>query len=78
MNIHEAIIACTKDRPFLTREAWKNVLTVFPMSSPVYIQPTDTPEGCLFYGPSKKGPRRGWQPTASDLLATDWKTTEGY
>lgn len=76
MNIHEAMAARSRQRPFLTRQAWGKVLFT-EGSSPVYIQPTDTPEGCLVYGPSQKGPRRGWQPTETDLLASDWETTAG-
>lgn len=76
MDIHEALVARTKQRPFLTRRAWKKILLMDGNSS-VYIQPTDTPECCLVYGPSQKGPRRGWQPTETDLLATDWETTTG-
>ncbi len=78
MTIHEALVARTKERPFVTRESWEKTTVFLKMERSVYIQPTDTPERCLFYGPSKKGPRRGWQPTETDLLATDWKTTEGY
>ena len=76
MDIHEAMMARTKERPFLTRQAWKKVLFM-EGDNPVCIQPTDTTECCLVYGPSQKGPRRGWQPTATDLIATDWKTTTG-
>lgn len=76
MNIHEAMSERTRQRPFLTRRAWKKVLFV-EGDTPVYIQPTDTPECCLVYGPSQKGPRRGWQPTETDLVATDWETTAG-
>lgn len=77
MNIHEAMMARTKEKPFITRESWEKFVVFMEMDKGIYIQPTDTPEGCLFYGPAKKGPRRGWQPTATDLIATDWKTTTG-
>lgn len=77
MNIHEAMMARTKERPFITRESWEKIVVFMEMDKGIYIQPTDTPEGCLFYGPSQKGPRRGWQPTETDLMATDWETTAG-
>lgn len=76
MNIYQALNARTKEKPFLTRESWEKLILA-ENESPVYLQPTGTPEGCLFYGPSNKGPRRGWQPTETDLIATDWKITNG-
>lgn len=77
MTIHEAMMARTKEKPFITRESWEKIIAFLDMKPGVYIHPTDTPEGCMIYGPTKKGPRRGWQPTETDLLARDWKTTEG-
>lgn len=80
MNIYEAMQARTREKPFLTRVAWKSVLTELTDRAylVIHIQPTDTPERCLFYGPSKEIPRRGWQPLAEDLLADDWETTAGF
>lgn len=54
MNIHEAMMARTKERPFITRESWEKIVVFMEMDKGIYIQPTDTPEGCLFYGPAKK------------------------
>lgn len=77
MNICEAMEARTREMPFIARRIWGCIL--HPVDArPVYIQPTDSPEGCLFYGPSKKGPRRRWSPTAEDLTAKDWEPVEGY
>lgn len=71
MNIYEAVQACSVRHPFMTRSAWLK-LVVSEMEDSVKIQPTDTPEGCLFYGLSQKAPIPGWQPRKEDLLATDW------
>lgn len=76
MDIYEAMMARDRAHPFLTRAIWENVL-LEPGQTPIYIQPTDSPDGCLFYGPTKEFPRRGWQPRAEDLLARDWKVTNG-
>lgn len=77
MNIFEAMQARTKSTPFLTRKIWKSVLCQIEESL-IYIQPTDTPEGCLFYDPSEKIPRAGWMSRAEDLLAEDWETMPGF
>lgn len=77
MNIFEAIKARTREQPFITREAWEKVILSNGESS-IYIQPTDTPEGCLLYGPSKRGPRGGWTPAEGDLIAQDWKPVRGF
>lgn len=71
MNIYEAVQACSVRHPFMTRSAWLK-LVGSEMENSVKIQPTDTPEGCLFYGLSQKAPIPGWQPRKEDLLATDW------
>lgn len=71
MNIYEAVQECSVRHPFMTRSAWLK-LVGSKMEDSVKIQPTDTPEGCLFYGLSQKAPIPGWQPRKEDLLATDW------
>ena len=71
MNIYEAAQACSVKYPFMTRATWRKVVST-EMEDSVKIQPTDTPEGCLFYGLSQKAPIAGWQPRKEDLLATDW------
>lgn len=71
MNIYEAMQACSVKCPFISRSIWRNVVSDEKCCS-IKIQPTDTPEGCLFYGLSQKVPIPGWQPRKEDLLATDW------
>lgn len=71
MNIYEAVQACSVKYPFMTRAAWRKVVST-KIEDSVKIQPTETPEGCLFYGLSQKAPIPGWQPRKEDLLATDW------
>lgn len=76
MFLHEAILKTTKEKPFLARKKWSK--TVLDSGShPICIQPTDSPDGCLLYGPSQKRPHRRWWPMADDLMASDWETVSG-
>lgn len=76
MFIHEAILATTKEEPFITRQAW-----LYDMGRPVppiiTIMPTDTPDCCVIASRNGKIPCRGWQPAARDLIADDWMITKG-
>lgn len=72
MYIHEAIRSTTRNRPYIRRSAWN-----YPTTSPdvaVKILPTDSPDCCLIISAIEKNPRRGWQPTTEDLIASDWET----
>lgn len=73
MYIHEAMVSRSRDYPCLTRKAW-DYITEKPMAAAVKILPTDGPDGCVVLSASSKIPRYGWQPTAEDLVADDWKT----
>lgn len=73
MNICEAIIARTDERPYITRRAWEYI-TPEPVAAGVKILPTNSPDGCVVESVTEKAPRRGWQPTAGDLVADDWET----
>lgn len=68
MTIIEAIKSTTENRPSITRTAWAEMQ--------VKIRPTNTPDCCIISSLSGSNPRRGWQPTAEDLTAEDWITTE--
>lgn len=68
MKIDIAIKATTEKRPFITRTAWAD--------PGIKIRPTDSPECCIISSPYCARPSRGWQPTAEDLTAEDWITTE--
>lgn len=68
MTIIEAIKSTTENRPSITRTAWGEMQ--------VKIRPTNTPDCCIISSLSGSNPRRGWQPTAEDLTAEDWITTE--
>lgn len=68
MKIYIAIKATTEKRPFITRIAWAGLQ--------IKILPTDSPDCCIISSLSGRNPRRGWQPTAEDLTAEDWITTE--
>ncbi len=68
MTIIEAIKSTTENRPSITRTAWAEMQ--------VKIRPTNTPDCCIISSLSGSNPRRGWQPTAEDLTAKDWITTE--
>lgn len=68
MTIIEAIKSTTENRPSITRTAWAEMQ--------LKIRPTNTPDCCIISSLSGSNPRRGWQPTAEDLTAEDWITTE--
>lgn len=68
MTIIEAIKSTTENRPSITRTAWGEMQ--------VKIRPTNTPDCCIISSLSGSNPSRGWQPTAEDLTAEDWITTE--
>lgn len=70
MYIHEAIRARTADKPFITREKWADA---FGIKRGVKLLPTDSPDGMILDSRAAKAPCRGWQPTAEDLTADDWK-----
>lgn len=71
MYIHEAIAATTADQPFITRENWKEKWHGLHAR----LLPTNTSDGMAYFSETQKAPRRGWQATAEELLASDWITT---
>lgn len=75
MNIIEAIKSTNKNVPFITRQEWQHVYGD-PRNAPKLL-PTTSPDGMILFSGAngKQNPRRGWQPTAEDLTAEDWKTT---
>lgn len=72
MYIHEAIAACTPNKPFITRKRWKDM---FGLLTGIKVFPTDSPDCCVFESGTNKSPCRGWQPTKEDLVANDWEPT---
>lgn len=76
MNIHEAIMARTHEKPYITRRDW-GYITVNPVAVSIKILPTNSPDGCVVESVSAEGPRSGWQPTAGDLAAEDWERPDG-
>lgn len=74
MYIHEALQTRTKEAPFITRSAWRDIVSSEACRTAIKIQPTDTPDGCIIESVVTKSPRRGWQPKAEDLMAGDWET----
>lgn len=76
MNIYDAMKARTADRPFITRQAWRNDYGPWAVYG-VRVLPTNTPDGCLIQSrASTKMPIPRWQPTAADLVADDWMITD--
>lgn len=67
--IHEAIKSRTADKPFIARKKWADQ---FGARRHVVLFPTYSPDGLIVYSHATKEPRRGWQPTAGDLVADDW------
>ena len=72
MYIHEAITARDREHPYITREKW---LDTFGHWIHPKVLPTDSPDGVVYESRTQKEPRRGWQPSAEDLVAKDWITT---
>ncbi|WP_302970461.1 MW1434 family type I TA system toxin [Ruthenibacterium lactatiformans] len=73
MNIQDAIKMRTLDAPYITRELWNDEESIWGKSR-IKIMPTNTPDCCTIESVASRGPRRGWQPTAEDLIADDWIT----
>ena len=75
MYIHEAIASTTSQKPFITRRSWD--MDGFEQAV-IKILPTNTPDCCLIVSDfSSHGARRGWEPSAKDLVADDWYTCSG-
>lgn len=72
MKIYEAIMARTDERPYIRRRSW-DYITIEPVAASVKILPTNSPDGCIVESATEGKPRRGWQPTAGDLVADDWE-----
>ena len=73
MYINEAARSRTKEKPFITREAWNEGAWI---GSKIRIYPTNTPDCCIIDSTASKIPCRGWQPQAEDLIADDWIATD--
>lgn len=75
MNIIEAIESTDRNAPFITREKWQHMAPT-PYGAPKLL-PTDSVDGMIVYSDAlgKENPRRGWEPTAEDLIAEDWGIT---
>lgn len=71
MYIHEAIAARTEGRPCITRESWADKWYRLH----IRLLPTNTSEGMVYLSETHEAPRRGWQPRAEDLIASDWIVT---
>ena len=72
MYIHEAIKARTENSPYIRRKKWVDPLGAIRATR---IIPTSSPDGMVIDSRAVKDLRRGWQPTAEDLVADDWETT---
>lgn len=76
MYIYEAVMATSKENPYITRRAWQYV-TEYACPSSIWIQPTNSPDCCIVGSETtSSSPRRGWQPTAEDLVADDWEVVK--
>ena len=70
MYIHEAILTTSPENPCIKRESW--IRYSVKSGGGIKIQPTDSPDGCIIESDVDEKRRRGWQPTAADLMADDW------
>ena len=69
MTLVEAARQVSAATPFITRKSW----SVISFDRPIHlvIQPTNSPDRCIYYGATEFG-HPGWAPTKDDLLADDW------
>lgn len=77
MTIRDAILARTPDKPYITRESWKEEMG--PMAHKVAkIMPTNSVDCCFMttLSASEKRAVRGWEPMLNDLVAEDWVPTD--
>ena len=72
--INEVFPATPKKPFFITRKKWSHVVS--KQDGDIKILPTDSPDCMIVYSEAngKEDPRRGWEPTAEDLIADDWIT----
>lgn len=67
MNIYEAAKLATEKGMYITQEQFRGMIK---------IRPTNNGECCIIMKSDGSDPRRGWQPTADDLVSTSWTVTE--
>ncbi len=76
MNIRDAILARTEDKPFITRESWVDQMAgAVAIHKVPKILPTTSVDCCVITSFSPRQPCRGWQPTMEDLTGEDWIPT---
>ena len=75
MTLLNALQARTARYPYLARRAWLATITRGPYES-CFVQPTDTPDGCLLIS-NQTGRIAPWNPSEADLLADDWEVCTG-
>ena len=68
MNIRDAVIQALEKDCYITREDFKGIAK---------IKPTNGNGNCILMNDDGGNPSKyGWQPTAKELIATDWILTE--
>ncbi|WP_060459280.1 MW1434 family type I TA system toxin [Lactobacillus acetotolerans] len=65
MKIDEAIILAKQKGLGIARKSW--------MPKPITIIPTNTSNCCLIISSNREKITSRWEPSASDLIANDWK-----
>ena len=75
MTLLNALQARTAKHPYLARSTWLTTITRGPYES-CFMQPTDTPDGCLLIS-NQTGRVTPWVPEEADLLADDWEVCAG-
>lgn len=74
MFIHEAISATTRQKPYITRQAWDypvDIKLIKSFGRSIRLLPTNSPDGVVVYS-ATGGVKPRWQPTMDDLVADDW------
>lgn len=71
MNIQQAAREAVAERKHMTRSAWVHIMSK-PCSAAFKLLPTNTPDCCIAVSVYESSPRKGWQPSAEDLMAEDW------
>ncbi|MCI6467034.1 MAG: DUF2829 domain-containing protein [Faecalicatena sp.] len=76
MNIQEVVEAAIKEDKYIERTMFENESAYHKLK----IKPTNSSAKCIVYTFDQKGNQahhcKNWQPTAEDLMATDWKLSD--
>ncbi len=77
MNIQEVVEAAIKEDKYMRKNDVRENESAYHK---LKIKPTNSSAKCIVYTFNQKGNQahhcKNWQPTAEDLMATDWKLSD--